>query len=204
LKRRKNNNRVKVSFAATILILTAAALIAYTFSFNIPSYTIPSDLKPYTGVFGMYSPSNSLLVTFDNFTAIRAINQTAVPNSQLLKLTKPAVTVHMSSVSSRTFVTLLNSTTKVNNTATIAFVSQGAFSNLSLGLSDSGVPSVPLNGFDTYNVTDTSNGLTKHEWISLVPEDSAVVFSEGASPARTTIGEILQVRQGLSPSILSV
>ncbi len=201
---RKRSNRVKLSFAATILVLTLITVIAYTFSFGIPQYSIPSNLAPYTGLIGRYGPSNALQVTFDNFTAIRAINSSAVENTQLIDLLEPAVRVYTGSVSAQVLVTLLGTSPKVNNSATAAILSQQAFSNISQAFSRSNLVPDQEGPFRLYNVTNNANGRTRNEWITLVPPDSAVVFSEGTSGAKTTVTSMLNVWQGSAPSILSL
>ncbi len=201
---RKRSNRVKLSFAATILVLTLITVIAYTFSFGIPQYSIPSSLAPYTGLIGRYGPSNALQVTFDNFTAIRAINSSAVENTQLIDLLEPAVRVYTGSVSAQVLVTLLGTSPKVNNSATAAILSQQEFSNISQAFSRSNLVPDQEGPFRLYNVTNNANGRTRNEWITLVPPDSAVVFSEGTSGAKTTVTSMLNVWQGSAPSILSL
>ena len=200
---RRKSNRVKISFAATILVLALVTVLAYTFSFKVPQYSIPSNLQPYTGLVGMYSPTDALQVTFDNLTAIRAINASAVPDKQLVNLVTPRVKVDIGQVSDQVLVTLLQAGTKVNNSAVAAILSQGAFSNMSNALARSGFTPVRYDGFDLYNVSDHANGRTTGEWMTLVPSDSAVVFSEGTSGAQATVMKMLDVREGKSPSILS-
>jgi hypothetical protein len=203
MKRKKSKNRTKISFVATILVLSVAALVAYSFSFQIPSYSIPSNLPPYSGIVGTYAPSDSLLVTFDNYTAIRGQNASAVPNDQLVDLVSPGVTVRNDAVQQRVLVTILNQSIGINNTATVATLSPGAFSNLSAGFGKSGLVPLLHGGFSLYNVTDKSNGRTKQEWLTLDTTNEAVLFAEGGTDARSTVEQILSVRSGTIPSILS-
>jgi hypothetical protein len=203
VKRKKGKNRVKISFAATILVLSAITLIAYTFSFRVPSYSIPANLPPYGGLVGKYAPSDSLQVSFQNYSAIRTFNVSAVPNKQLVNLVKPSVTVHVSAVQDQILVTLLNPTLHINNTATAAVLNTGAFANLSRALSNSGLVPDREQNFALYHVNDSSNGRTKTEWITLVPDDSSVVFAEGASDARAIVLRVLSVWDGATPSILT-
>lgn len=203
MKRNRKKNRTKISFAITILVLAGAATLVYAFSFTTPSYSIPADLPPYGGIIGTYAPKDTLQVSLDNFTAIRALNSSAVPNKQLVRLTDPPVTVGLGAVSVRVTVTILNTTLKINDSATVAVVSGGAFANLSAGFARSSLVPVQQGGFLIFNVTDTSNGRTKHEWVALVTADSAVVFSEGKSDALATVGRMLAVRDGTIPSLLT-
>ena len=204
MKRKKGKNRVKISFAATILVLSAISVVAYSLSFRVPSYSIPANLPPYGGIVGRYAPSNSLQVTFANFSAIRGYNASAVPNKQLVNLIKPSVTVHMNAVEAEILVTVLNSALRINSTGTAAVLSAGAFSNMSQALSKSGLNPVEEQGFSLYRVNDSSNGRTKTEWMTLNPGGSSVLFAEGSVDARAVVVSMLSVWQGNTPSILSL
>ena len=203
MKRKKGKNRVKISFAATILVLSSITVIVYALSFRVPSYSIPANLPPYGGLIGKYAPSDSLQVSFQNYSAIRAINASAVPNNQLVNLVNPSITVHVSAVQQQVLVTLLNPALHINNTATAAVLDTGAFTNLSRALTNSNlVPDMEQN-FALYQVNDSSNGRTKTEWLTLVPGGSSVVFAEGALDAKATILRVLSVWDGATPSILT-
>jgi hypothetical protein len=204
MRRKKSKNRVKISFAATILILTAAAIISYTFSFRIPTYSIPPNLPPYGGLMGKYAPFDSLQVSFANLTAIRAQNASAVPNGQLVNLANPEVIVQTAEVQSQVFVTMLNTASGINNTAMVDVLSKDAFTSLSQGFANSNLVPDQEGGFSLYNVSDNSNGRTKGELITLVSGDSSVVFVENAADAKATILRVLSVREGQVPSILTV
>lgn len=204
MKRKKSKNRVKISFAATILVLSAITIIAYSFSFRVPSYSIPSNLPPYGGLIGRYAPSDSLQVSFDNLTAIRALNASAVPNKQLVNLVKPSVTVHMAAVQAQVFVTILNPSLHINNSGTAAVLNSGAFANLTRVLSNSGLAPDEEQSFALYRVNDSSNGRTKAEWMTLVAGGSSVVFAEGGADAKAVVLRMLSVWQGDTPSVLSV
>ena len=204
MKRKKGKNRTKISFLATILVLSLAAIIGYAYSFRVPNYSIPSNLPQYSGLVGRYAPANSLQVTFANYSAIRAINSSAVPDRQLVNLVEPAVTVHYSAVEARVMVTLLNPTQHINNTGTAALLDPGAYSNISRVLGGSNLVPDQEQGLALYNVSDSSNGRTKAEWLTLVPGASTVVFAEGGADAKAVILRMLSVWHGSSPSILAV
>jgi hypothetical protein len=203
LKRRKGKNRVKISFAATILVLSAVTIVVYTFSFRVPTYSIPSTLPPYGGIIGRYAPAGALQVSFENTSAVRAINATAVPDVQLVNLVKPQVTVHMHSVQAEVLVTVLNTAAGINDTATAAVLDGPAYSTLSETLSGSSLVPVQQQGFSIYRVNDSSNGRTKAEWVTLVPAGSSVIFAEGGAGAKAVILRMLSVWEGQSPSILT-
>jgi len=204
MRRKKSKNRVKISFVATILVLTAVALIAYSFSFRIPSYTIPTNLPPYGGLIGKYAPFDSLQVSFANLTAIRGENSSAVPNKQVVNLVNPGVIVRTAGVESQVLVTLLDTASGINNTATVAVLANGPFSNLSQGFARSNLVPDQVGSFSLYHVNDSSNGRTKGELMALVPRDSSVVFVENAADAKATMLRVLSVREGQVPSILTV
>jgi hypothetical protein len=204
MRRKKSKSTVKISFIATILVLTAAAIISYSLSFRIPTYSIPSNLPPYGGLMGNYAPFDSLQVSFANFTAIRAENSSAVPNRQLLNLVNPGVIVRTSGVESQVFVTILNPASGINDTATVAVLAKGAFTSLSQGFANSNLVPDQEGSFSLYQVNDSSNGRTRAEWMTLVSGDSSVVFIENAADARATILRVLSVREGQVPSILTV
>lgn len=204
MRRKKSKNRVKISFVATILVLTAVALIAYSFNFRIPNYSIPTSLPPYGGLMGKYAPFDSLQVSFANLTAIRAENASAVPNKQAVNLTNPEVIVRTASVESQVLVTLLDTTSGINNTATVSVLASRSFSNLSQRLAQSNLVPDQEGSFSLYHVNDSSNGRTKGELMTLVPGDSSVIFVENAADAKATILRVLSVREGQVPSILTV
>jgi hypothetical protein len=203
LKRKKKGNRVKISFLATVLVLSAAAIISYSFSFGVPSYSVPNDLPPYGGPIGEYAPTDSLQVTYDNFTGIRAENVSAVQNTELLNLVAPATRVNMSQVGVRILITILNRTMNINNSATVAILSSTAFANLSRGFATTNLSPTNVLSFNFYNVTDDSNGVAKHEWMTLDPAKSAVLFAEGGADAKASLTRIVSVREGIIPSVLS-
>jgi hypothetical protein len=203
MRRKKSPNRVKISFIATIVVLTSIALIAYSFSFRVPTYSIPSSLPPYGGLMGKYAPFDALQVSFANLTAIRTENASAIPNSQLVNLVNPGVSVRTSGVESQVYVTLLNPASGINDTATVAVLTSSDFARLSKGLSNSNLVPDQEGSFSLYRVNDSSNGRTKVELMTLVPSDSSVVFIQNATDARATILRMLSVRQGQVPSILT-
>jgi hypothetical protein len=202
---RKKSNRVKVSFAATILVLALGTIVVYSFSFGTPQNSVPSNLPPYSGLVGKYGPAGALQVTFDNFTAIRAVNASAVQNDrELIDLAQPAAKVYYGAVSAQVLVTLLGNQPRVNNSATVALLNRDAFAAVTDAFSGTSLAGIQDGQFGLYNVTDNSNGRVKHEWFTLVPSDSAVVFSDvGTSAARATVTRILSVWEGQAPSILS-
>jgi hypothetical protein len=205
LKRaKKRSQRVKISFAVTVLALSAITIVAYSLSFGIPTYSVPSNLTPYSGLVGKYGPSDALQVTFDNFTAIRAINSSAVQESELIRLTQPEVTVLTSSILQQVLVTLVGTNPVVNNSATAAILDTRAFSNLSRALASSKLAPDLYGPFKLYNLTDNANGRTRNEWMTLISSDSSVVFSEGTAGARSTVIKMLNVWEGSAPSILSL
>jgi hypothetical protein len=204
VKRRKSKNRVKISFAATILVLVGITVVAYSLSFRVPSYSIPSTLPRYGGLIGSYAPADSLQVTFGNLSAIRAYNSSAVPNTQLVNLVKPSVTIHFNAVQAQVFVTILNPALNINNTATVAVLSGGAYANLSRALAASSLVPVQEQGFAIYRVNDSSNGRTKTEWLTLNQAGSSVLFAEGGADAEAVMLKMISVWQGTLPSILTV
>ncbi len=204
VKRKKSKNRTKISFAATILVLTVITIGAYSLSFRIPTYSVPADLPSYGGLIGRYAPSDSLQASFDNLTAIRALNASAVPNRQLVNLVSPAVTVHMAAVKAQVYVTLLHPALGVNSTARAAVLSQGAYANLSRVLASSSLVPDVERSYSLYKVNDSSNGRTKTEILTLVPSGSSVIFAENNPGAKAVILRMLSVWEGSVPSILSV
>jgi hypothetical protein len=206
VKRKKGKNRTKVSFVITILVLSTAAILGYVFSFRTPSYSIPSSLTPYTGLVGKYAPADALQVTYANYSAIRALNTSAVPDKQLLNLVKPAVTVHMDSVSARVMVTILNTAAHINNTGTAAVLDPGAYATLTRVLDDANWAAgtrVDNQGWSYYEVNDSSNGRTKTEWLAPVPDASSVMFAEGDGDAQKVLQTMQSVWEGSIPSILT-
>jgi len=203
MKRKKGKNRTKISFVATILVLSIAAFVGYALSFRVPSYSIPSNLPQYGGLIGRYAPVDSLQVTFANYSAIRAINSSAVPDKQLVNLVNPPVTVHMKAVEARVMVTILNTQEHINNTGTAALLDPGAYANLTRVLGGSKLVPFNYGGWSFYYVNDSSNGRTKAEWLTLIPDASSVIFSEGSADAKAVILRMQSVWQGSTPSILT-
>src|SRR2546427_10191641 len=129
--RRRRSNRLPIAFAATVLALSATVgvLLYLPSTSGLPLVVkhIPQSIPTYGGIIGRYAPSDALQVSYDDLTAIRGINMTAIPNNVLLDFAEPKLTLTSSELNSRLTVGL----TLPNATVTVALLTPSGYAEAS-------------------------------------------------------------------------
>jgi hypothetical protein len=203
LKRKKKSNRVALSFAATIIGISVAVGLVIALPppapGNVAIRHIPQSLPAYTGVLGEYAPADAVQVSFNNLTAIRAINASVVSTSEYLAFQDPALSISVSDVRSRLSIVL----SKPNVTVNVAFLSQTAFATVSSGFNSSNVPRSRQGNYTFFSAAEvTSSAVPVGTWVTMKQTDRAFISCTGALDAFDALGRILLVRNGSSSSIL--
>jgi hypothetical protein len=198
-RKKSKKGGLALGFIAAVGILSILTVGLYISGTGIPVVQIPSPLPKYGGLLGKYVPSNALQVSFDNLTAIRAINRSVVSNLSFLSLKEPNVTISTSELSARLAISL----TKPNASVEAAFLARDVFRNLAAAFGTTSVPSLQVGNFTLYTVAGRNASALKAYWITLIPKDMAVAYSPGALPALSALEQIIGVYNGSISSILT-
>src|SRR2546427_925774 len=192
--RRRRSTRLPISFAATILVLSATvAVLLYLRSISgLPLVVkhIPQSIPTYGGIIGRYAPSDALQVSYDDLTAIRRINRTAIPNNVLLDLVEPKLTLTSSELNSRLTVGL----TIPNATVTVALLTPSGYAEASSVFETTTLPHSQVGPSTLFSVSNIAGGRSTATWVTLLRDDQGIAFAEGALPAFDAMNRILGVR----------
>ncbi len=198
-RKKSKKGGLALGFLLTFGILSIVVGGLYIAGSSIPVLPIPSQLPKYGGLLGRYAPSDALQVSYDNLTAIRAINGTVLSNKRFLSLTEPHVALNTGEMSSRLAISL----SKPNASVEAGFLTSDAFRGVATAFSTTSAPSVRFGNFTLYSVADANASARKAYWVTLIPEDMAVAYSPGALPARDALEQIIGVHNGSLSSILA-
>jgi len=197
-RRKPKKGGLALGFVAAVGVLSIfTAVLVFTGS-GIPVLQIPSQLPEYGGLLGRYAPSNALQVSYDNLTAIREFNRTVLANQPFLSLKEPYVTVNTSGMSARLAISLSNPNASIE----AGFLGPGVFRLLDTAFNATSAPSTRLGNFTLYSVEGRNASARQAYWITLIPKDRAVVYSQGALAALDALKQIIGVYNGSRPSIL--
>ena len=200
-KRKTKRGSVAFGFIITVGILSLIAVALILSNPGVTVVQVPDNIPHYSGILARYAPSDALQVSYDNLTAIRAINGSVLSTGQFFQLDQPKVSLNLSAVGNRITIGL----TTPNATVTIVTLDSGSFSNLSATLTGANpaVPTATSGNFTFYAAAGTLSGETQAYWLTLVPSDRALVYSTGANDALTGVEHIMNVYRGAYPSILN-
>ena len=203
---RKKSKRGGVALG---FFLTVGILSAFTFVLVLesgPSTTvvqIPDTLPSYSGILHRYAPNDALQVSFDNLTAIRAVNQSVITNQQFFELDQPRFSMNTTAISSRLTIAL----SFPNATVTVVTVDSGTFANLTTSLSSAStgsiIPTDKIGNLTAYAAAGTQGGETQAYWLTVIPGDRTLLYSPGANDALMALQHVADVYLGSVPSILS-
>jgi hypothetical protein len=201
---RTKSKRGNVAFG---FVLTVGILSIFTFILlesggpGVTVVQVPSKLPAYSGLLERYAPGDALQVSFDNLTAIRAINQSVIANQQFFELDQPRVSIDTTAVASRLTIGL----SIPNATVTIATLDPGSFANLASALKGASglVPTDKVANLTVYAAAGTQSNETQAYWLAVIPADRALVYSPGANDALQAMQRIIGVYRGTVPSILN-
>jgi hypothetical protein len=204
---RKKSKRggVAFGFVLTVGILSLITLVLLE-SNGGPGVTveqIPDKLPTYMGFLQRYVPNNALQVSFDNLTAIRAVNQSVISSQQFFELDQPQVSLSTTAIGWRLTVALSNP----NATVTVVTLDSGSFENLSATLTragaDSIIPTNRVGNVTVYAAAGKLAGEVQAYWLTAIPVDQTLVYSSGANDAFQAVARILNVHSGSAASILN-
>ncbi len=161
--------------------------------------SLPGNIPNYDAVWGRYTPSNAVSVSFENLTMLHAINSSLPPEKVILQVISPEILLKNSEVKAIASITLVSP----NATVDVAFVGKATFERFSQILAKGG--EFPANFGDStlYEVRVNPGPNIQLGWIAVIPRDNAIAFSPGAGGAKSALTESLSVVYGISPSILS-
>jgi len=202
-RKQKRSKTFAISFILVISVLVGGSLVLIYFVTQPTVNHLPSTLPTYSAGWASYAPSSALQFTFRNYTALRALNSTALANGTFIATQTPVASLPFSAV--RTFVTVVFSTP--NATVDIAFVDPSEFS-VFYGIFQSRGPAPIIEGDARLYVTQVAGsqsgtGGYTAGWLVAIPSSNAIGFSEGTGAARTAIESVLAVRNGSVPTILT-
>lgn len=200
-KRKSKRGGVAFGFVLTIGILTLLTIALLESNPGITVVQMPDKLPTYSGFLHRYAPNDALQVSFDNLTAIRAINRSVISDQQFFELDQPHVSMNASAIGARLTVGL----STPNATVTIVTLDSASFGNLSATLKAAGdaIPTEKSGNMTLYAAAGTLSGEVQAYWFALIPADRALVYSPGANEALQSVEHILGVYSGSMPSILN-
>jgi hypothetical protein len=193
---------VSISFGITLLLLSLAAVLGFAL---FPSGNgvivkhITGEVPSYTGVLGEFAPSNALQVSYNNFTAVREINSTALPLGNYLNFTRPSVSVTTQSIEQRVSVVL----SVPNATVDITLMDSVPLDNLQASFSASLTPAAHAGSHDLYMATALVNRTVVQTWVAFVHSPDALIFCSSSGTAEAAMSQVLSVFDGSTPSLLS-
>ena len=201
MKRRKQpKSRVfLISFVAVLVLLVGGA-ITLTYLSTVPVvHHLPGTLPVYNPFWAGFAPSDSLQFTFRNYTAVRMLNSSLYTNGTLFTSISPAFSLPVAEIGSLISVVFL----QPNATVDIALVSPVIFSSVhSIRTSNGPTPLVQGDAKLYFTQIVGSSGFVSG-WILSIPSVNAIGFSQGVTPARTVIEDVLAVRNGTLESVFA-
>jgi hypothetical protein len=202
-RRKSKRGGVALGFVLTVGILSLLTLALLESNPGVIVVPIPDKLPTYSGFLQRYAPTDALQVSFDNLTAIRAVNKSAIANQQFFALDQPHVSMDTTSISWRLTIGLSNP----NATVTIATLDQRSFDNASALLttagSSSAIPTDKVGNVTMYAAAGKVSGEVQAYWLAMLPADRALVYSPGANDALQGLKHVLGVQLGTVQSILT-
>ena len=201
MKRRSRARRVRLSFALTFGSLLLIFLLAITLlpgGVAIVTKHIPATIPTYDGMIGMFAPYDAVQVSFNNFTAIRGINQSALLGRTYLTFTNPRLNITVASMESRITIVL----SKPNGTVDVAILDPGAFASANSMFNQSGLQSTRVGKNILYFASELSFGKTITGWVSFLSGSRALVSSTGDS-AQGAVSMVLDVYEGTQSTIIN-
>ena len=197
--KQKRGQRTAIAFAATVIVLLGVLVyLDFPRTEQVPLYGIPDNLPFYGGVLRHYVPLPALEASFDNLTLVRQVNSSLFYNNLLLSLENPNVTITSSTVTARLTVAFDDP----NATVTALFLTQTMFSDAQALFEGSGSPSQAYSSYTLYTVKDTTGKTPVGDWVTLVPANRSILYSQGALDANQALKKVLDTVDGHAKSIL--
>ena len=202
-KRKPKRGGVALGFFLTfgILLVITIVLIQPNNGVSFTTAKFPDKLPTYGGILQKYAPSDALQVSFNNLTAVRAINRSVISNQQFLKLDTPQLSLNSSAIGVRLTVVLSNP----NATITVVTLDPGTFSRVQTSFNqvNGAIPTGKAGNLTLYAVIDRASGTLQADWLTMIPSERTLLFSPGANDALQAISHVVGVYSGKVPSILT-
>jgi hypothetical protein len=202
-RRKSKRGSVALGFVLTVGVLSLLTLALLESNPGITVVQMPDKLPAYSGFLQRYAPSDALQVSFDNLTAIRAINQSVIAKQQFFELDEPHVAMNTTAIGWRLTVAL----STPNATVTIVTLDPRSFSNISAVLTSAGssnlIPTDRIGNVTLYAAAGKLSGEIQAYWLTVMPTDRVLVYSPGANDALQALKHVVDVYSGAVPSILT-
>ena len=204
-RKRPKRGSVALGFVVTvgILSLLTVALLQVGTGVSVTVVQMPSALPTYSGFLKQFVPSDALQASFDNLTAIRAVNESIISTQQFFELDQPSVSVNTSSIGWRLTIGL----TTPNATVNVVTLDAASFGGLSASLAAAGnsnaVPTQKAGNLTLYAAAGKLAGEVQAYWLTVIPGERTLVYSLGANDALQAVQKVINVYYGKAPSILN-
>jgi hypothetical protein len=200
-RKKAKRGSIALGFVLTVGILSLISFVLLESNPGVTSVQVPDKLPAYSGFLQRYAPTDALQVSFDNLTAIRAINQSVISNQPFFELDQPHVSMNAGAIGWRLTVGL----STPNATVTIVTLGSGPFGNLTASLTGAGssIPTDRVGNVTVYAAAGTLSGEVQAYWLAIIPGDRALIFSPGANDAFQAVEHVIDVYRGTLPSILN-
>jgi len=198
-RRKRGGRRVLISFLATVTTLFLFVFVALNLAPGVPTYHLPSKIPTYGGVLATYAPIDSLQVSLDNLSAIRALNKSVLANTRFLNILDPQVGLTTGEMNVRITIAL----SQPNSTVNVALLRSDGYLTIADAFTSFAQPPTMIGNLSAYSVADNATGRKIGYWLTLVPNRGALIFSQGALEALSGIRRIVGVMNGAVDSILS-
>jgi hypothetical protein len=201
MKLRRRPTRVALAFTITfgtlLLAFLAVVFLLPGGGFYVTRH-IPANIPTYSGVIGQYAPSEALQVSFNNFTAIRAVNRSALMGTNYLAFQDPKINISVADIELRISVVL----TKPNATVDVTVLNETVFGTVSAAFDQSSLPRTHVGGLVVFSTSEPVNGKETPASVAILPSSRAFVSSTGDT-AQDAVSAILSVYDGSTSSLLS-
>ena len=202
-RRKSKRGSVALGFVVTLGVLSLLTLALLESNPGITVVQMPDKLPTYSGFLQRYAPSDALQVSFDNLTAIRAINQSVISKQQFFELDEPHVSMNTTAIGWRLTVGL----STPNATVTVVTLDASSFNGASAALTSAGssnlIPTDRVGNVTMYAAAGKLSGEAQAYWLAVNPADQTLLYSLGANDALQGLKHIVNVYLGIVPSILS-
>ncbi len=202
VKHRRKSNRVVLSFAITIGSLVIALIVGILFfpgGSGVVTRHIPETIPRYSSIIGDYTPSDALQVSYNNFSAIRNINRTALPAGNYLVFKEPALNISANWVEFRVSVVM----SRPNATVDVTILDAGAFDTISAAFELSALARSRVGQYVLFTASELASGKATAVWVTMLSRTRAFVSSVGALPAHDAVTRVLSVYSGAEDSLLA-
>jgi hypothetical protein len=188
-----------LSFALTIVVLSGllAFLVLTTPTHPVPNFSLPSTLPTYPTAWAKYVPSDVLEVSAINYSLIRQLNSSAVPQDVPLKLVNPNESITPDMVRATLAITFQTP----NATVALVYLTRPSFQQFAAPVAEDNSRVLGTKPSLYYTLANVGNKSARG-WLALIPSDDLVAFAIGSSPALSAINLSLEASNGTIPNIL--